>query len=143
MPGSWTGNMWPLLLSVWNTLLKAATTQSLPLPFIQYLFQSLTHMLIVRSHLHPNDFTLPFYPSSHPSIKLSVAHAPSSCLCVGVCWLFCLRVCLRLFMKIIIRYQSVGSEEFLFDLLQARHMCNPWKHIGILNNEEIQRRKAE
>lgn len=43
-----------------KTPLKAATTQSLPLPFIQYLFQSLTHMLIVLSHLHPNDFTLPF-----------------------------------------------------------------------------------
>lgn len=68
-----------------KTLLKAATTQSLPLPFIQYLFQSFTHMVIVPSHLHPNDFTLPFYPSSDPSIKLSAARAPSLCLCVGVC----------------------------------------------------------
>lgn len=39
---------------------KTETTQSLPLPFIQYLFQSLTHMLIVPAHLHPNDSTLPF-----------------------------------------------------------------------------------
>lgn len=43
-----------------KTAVKAETTQSLPPPFIQYLFQSLTHMLIVPSHLHPNDFTLPF-----------------------------------------------------------------------------------
>lgn len=68
-----------------KTLLKAETTQSLPLPFIQYLFQSFTHMVIVPSHLHPNDFTLPFYPSSDPSIKLSAARAASLCLCVGVC----------------------------------------------------------
>lgn len=67
-----------------KTPLKAETTQSLPLPFIQYLFQSLTHMLIGPSHLHPNDFTLPFYPSSDPSIKLSATRAPSLCLCVGV-----------------------------------------------------------
>lgn len=32
---------------------------SFSLPFIQYLFQSLSHMLIAPSHLHPNDFTLP------------------------------------------------------------------------------------
>lgn len=43
-----------------KTLVKAETTQLLSSPFIQYLFQSLTHMLIVPSHLHPNDFTLPF-----------------------------------------------------------------------------------
>lgn len=67
-----------------KTLLKAQTTQSLPLPFIQYLFQSFTHMVIVPSHLHPNDFTLPLYPSSDPSIKLSAARALSLCLCVGV-----------------------------------------------------------
>lgn len=68
-----------------KTPLKAETTQSPPLPFIQYLFQSLAHMLIGPSHLHPNDFTLPFYPSSDPSIKLSATRAPSLCLCVGVC----------------------------------------------------------
>lgn len=43
-----------------KTPVKAGTTQSIPPPFIQYLFQSLTHMLIVPSHLHSNDFTLPF-----------------------------------------------------------------------------------
>lgn len=52
-----------------------------------------THMLIGGSHLHPNDFTLPFYPPSDPSIKLSATRAPSRRLCVGVCWLLCLRVC--------------------------------------------------
>lgn len=47
------------------------------LPFIQYLFQSLSHMLIILSHLHPNDFALPFKLLSDPSIKLSGSFAPS------------------------------------------------------------------
>lgn len=64
-----------------KTPVKAQTAQSRPPPFIQYLFQSLTHMLIVPSHLHPNDFTLPFYHMSDLYIKISAACAPAMSLC--------------------------------------------------------------
>lgn len=77
-----------------KTPVKAQTTQSRPPPFIQYLFQSLTHMLIVSSHLHHNDFTLPFYHLSDLYIRISAAHAPSVCLCRSL--LTFLSVCLLL-----------------------------------------------